>query len=254
MRVIHGDNLEIIKLIQGDCLKVMDALIEQGITVDAIIADPPYNIVEKIGNNIHIFRQSEKQNDVSITKENMAFDIGFDQLPWLKRIPKILKKGGNLIIFNDWENMGDIAKELRKHKIKVKCLNHWQKSNPCPAEWGRRFVAGREYFLHCTNSGKYKFNVDKLHKGCFDYPLTKQSEKKHGKHPNQKPLALMIELLDILTVEGQLVLDPFMGSGTVGLACIATNRDFIGIDNVRKFVNLAEKRINEYLEKELLKV
>lgn len=230
-------------LINGDCLKNMDLLIKKGIKVDSIITDPPFNIVEKIGKNIHLFRQSEKQNDASITRDSMSFDVGFNQLDWLERIPKLLKKGGNLIIFNDWENMGDISKMLRKLKIKVKCLNHWQKNNPCPAEWGRRFVAGREYFLHCTNGGKYTFNVSKLHKGEFHYPLTKPSEKKSGKHPNQKPLNLMGELISILSDEGHIILDPFMGSGSTGVACKNLNRKFIGIELDENYFNIAKKRI-----------
>ncbi len=88
-------------LMQGDCLKQMDLLIKRGVKVDAIITDPPFNIVEKIGDNIHLFAQSAKQKDASITKESMSFDVGFDQMAWLCRIPKLLKQGGNLIIFND---------------------------------------------------------------------------------------------------------------------------------------------------------
>jgi site-specific DNA-methyltransferase (adenine-specific) len=233
-----------IELIQGDCLDLMDKMIKEGLKVDSIITDPPFNIVEKIGKNIHIFRQAEKQNDASISKESMSFDTGFDQFAWLERIPKILKKGGNLIIFNDWENMGDIAKALRKNKIKVKCLNHWQKNNPCPAEWRRRFVAGREYFLHCTSGAGYDFNVDSLHKGNFNYPLTKQSEKKNGKHPNQKPLNLMEDLITILSSKGQTILDPFMGSGSTGVACVNTNRNFIGIELDETYFNIAKNRIN----------
>ena len=234
-----------INLMQGDCLEKLDELIEAGIKVDSIITDPPFNIVEKIGKNIHLFRQGEKQANSSITKESMSFDVGFDQFAWMERIPKVLKKGGNLIIFNDWENMGDIAKALRAHKIRVKCLNHWQKNNPCPAEWKRRFVAGREYFLHCTNGSGYEFNVEKLHKGCFNYPLTKQSEKSHGKHPNQKPLNLMSELIEILTAEGQTILDPFMGSGSTGVAAKSLCRSFIGIELDETSFNIAEKRISE---------
>lgn len=231
-------------LLGGNCIQWLDQLIEEGVKVDSIITDPPFNIVEKIGKNIHIFRQGEKQQGASITRDSMSFDVGFNQFTWLERIPKILKKGGNLIIFNDWENMGDIAKELRKHKIKVKCLNHWQKNNPCPAEWGRRFVAGREYFLHCTNGGKYEFNVEKLHKGVFGYPLTKQSEKKHGRHPNQKPLNLMEELITILSAEGQTILDPFMGSGSTGVACKNLNRKFIGIELDENYFKIAQDRIS----------
>ena len=241
-----------IDLYKGDCLEVMDELIAKGIKVDSIITDPPFNIVEKMGDNIHLFRQGEKAKNSSMTKENMSFDIGFDQMEWLKRIPKLLRKGGNLVIFNDWENMGDIAKELRELKINVKSLNHWQKTNPMPAEWRRRFVAGREYFLYCTNGGKSTFNSESVHKGVFEYPLTKQSEKKFGKHPNQKPLNLLEELLTVLTNENDLVLDCFMGSGSTGVACKNLNRKFIGIELDETYFNIAEERIEKHTTQQKL--
>ena len=231
-------------LINGDCLEEMDKLIIEGIKVDAIITDPPFNIVEKIGSNIHLFRQGAKSENTTFKEGSMNFDVGFDQLAWLQRIPKILKKGGNLIIFNDWENMADISKELRSLKIKVKSLNHWQKNNPCPAEWRRRFVSGREYFLHCTKGGNNTFNTEKLHKGCFTYPLTKQSEKSFGKHPNQKPVNLLTEMVEILTNAGQTVLDPFMGSGSAGVVCKNLNREFIGIELDKGYFDIAKDRIN----------
>ena len=236
-------------LLHGDCIKYMDFLIRKGVKVDAIITDPPFGIVEKIGNNIHLFAQSDQHKSTAITKESMLFDVGFDQSEWLSRIPKLLKKGGNLIIFNDWENMGDIAKELRVLKIKVKSLNHWQKNNPCPAEWRRRFIAGREYFLHCTKGANNTFNTDQVHKGCFNYPLTKKSEKSHGKHPNQKPLNLLTEMLTILTNEGQTVLDPFMGSGSIGLAANNLNRKFIGIELDKRYFDIAKNRIELEIKK-----
>ncbi len=234
-----------ITLINGEALEEMDKLIEQGVKVDAVITDPPYNLVEKQGGSIHLFRQNEVDGNDTYTKETMAFDVGFNTKEWLKKIPLILKKGGNIIIFNDWENMGDIAKELRKLKIKVKTLGHWQKTNPQPAEWKRRFVAGREYFLHATKQGgKYTFNVNKLNKGVFEYGLTKKSEKISGKHPNQKPVELMEEFIKITTNEDDIVLDPFMGSGTTLVACQNLNRRGIGIELEKKYFDIATDRLN----------
>jgi site-specific DNA-methyltransferase (adenine-specific) len=232
------------KLINGDCLEVMDQLIKDGVKVDAIITDPPFNLIGKIG-RIHLFRQSEKQKDPSVTEENMKFDIGFNQTGWIKKAVCLLNKGGHIIIFNDWENMKEIADELRSCKIKIKSLNHWQKKNPTPAEWKRRFVPGREYFLHSVKPGKYIFNVNSLNKGVFDYGLTPQSEKKYGKHPNQKPIKLMEELVNILTNRNQIILDPFMGSGTTGVACKNLGRDFIGIELDKNYFKIAQDRINE---------
>jgi len=235
------DTTKELNLIQGDCLEVMKE-IPSG-SVDLILTDPPYNLVEKKGGSIHLFRQSEASGDNNYNKESMKFDKGFDQISYLKEVIRVLNKGGNLIIFNDWENMGDISKELKRLKITVKSLNHWQKTNPQPAEWKRRFVGGREYFLWAVKKGKYSFNVEKLHKGVFEMGLTKQSEKREGFHPNQKPVNLMKQLINILSEEEQLILDPFMGSGTTGVACKNLNRKFIGIELDEKYFKIAKKRI-----------
>lgn len=242
MKDIKTENLW---LMQGDCLERMKE-IESG-SVDAIICDPPFNIVEKIGSNIHLFRQGSKQADSSISEESMAFDVGFNQITWLESAAAKLKKGGNFIIFNDWENMGEIAKEARRLKLKVKMIGHWQKPNPTPAEWRRRFVSGREYFIHLTKGGKNTFNTDKLHFGEFRYPLTPKSEKSHGKHPNQKPIKLMTELVEILSNEGDAVLDPFMGSGSTGVSCANTGRKFIGIEMDQGYFQIGVNRVAEAL-------
>lgn len=234
-----------VELYNGDCLDVMDDLIKRCVVVDSIITDPPYNLVEKMGGSIQLFRQTEVDANSKYTSDSMSYDIGFNQLSWLNKCVKLLKNGGNLIIFNDWENMGDIAKELRKYNIQVKSLNHWQKTNPQPAEWRRRFVGGREYFIHAIKKGKYTFNVDKLHKGNIELGLTNMSEKKHGFHPNQKPISLFSELITILTNEGDTILDCFMGYGSSGVACIESNRDYIGIELDVNYFKLSEKRINE---------
>ena len=238
------------KLIQGDCLESLKTLEDN--SVDALITDPPDNVVEKMGGSIHLFRQSEKDGNNTYNKDTMDYDTGFDQIAWIKEALRTLKPGGNIVIFNDWENMGDIAKDLRKHKIKVKSLNHWQKTNPQPAEWRRRFVPGREYFLHAVKPGKYEFNVDSLHKGVFELGLTKQSEKANGKHPNQKPLKLMEDIIRILTKENDVVLDPFCGSGSTGVACKNINRDFIGMELSPEYIKIAEARINNAVDKSSL--
>lgn len=230
-----------INLMFGDCLERMKE-IESG-SVDAIVCDPPFNIVEKIGKNIHLFRQGEKQVNGSITAESMSFDTGFDQITWLESATKKLKKSGNFIIFNDWENMGEIAKEARRINLKVKTVGHWQKPNPTPAEWKRRFVSGREYFIHLTKGGKNTFNVNNLHFGEFKIQLTPKSEKIFGKHPNQKPIRLMSEIVEILSNEGDLILDPFMGSGSTGVACVNTGRNFIGIEMNPTYYGIACARI-----------
>ena len=239
----YKDNKSVIY--NGDSLQVLDMLIDLGVKVDAIITDPPYNLVGKLG-EIHLFRQDEVRGKDTYSKDTMHYDVGFNQLIWIEKIQKVLKPGGNIIIFNDWENMGDIAKKLRSEKINVKCIGHWQKTNPQPAEWKRRFVSGREYFIHAIKKGKYTFNVDKLNKGVFELGLTPGKEKKEGKHPNQKPLKLMEDIIEILTNKGETVLDCYSGSGSTLLACKNLDRDFIGIELDKEYFDLSVRRIQNH--------
>ena len=233
------------KLINWECLEEMDKLIEQWIKVDAIITDPPFNLVEKCWGSIHLFRQNEKDwNDV-YTKDSMSYDVWFNQTEWISKAMKLLKKWGNIIIFNDWENMAEIAWELRENKANVKSLNHWQKTNPQPAEWKRRFVPWREYFLHAIKKwDKYTFNLDKIHHWDFIMWLTPWREKKHWKHPNQKPIKLMEELIKIVTNEWDTILDCFMWSNSTWVACKNLNRKIIGIELDENYFKLANDRIN----------
>ena len=234
------------KLINGDALKEMDRMIEEGIKVDAVITDPPFNLVKKQGGTIHLFRQSEVSKRDNISKKTMSYDTNFNQTNWLLKLKKIIKKGGNIIIFNDWENMGEIAKTLRNNGFSIKQMGHWQKTNPLPSEWKRRIVAGREYYLHAIKKGeKHTFNhKENVWNGVITGGLTKGSEKKHGKHPNQKPIYLMKELIEIFTNESETVFDPFMGSGTTGVACKILNRNFIGVELDKDYYEIAKERIS----------
>ena len=231
-------------IIHWDCLEEMDKLIEQWIKVDAIITDPPYNLVEKMGWSIHLFRQNEKDWSSTYTKETMWFDVWFNQISWIGKALKLLKKWGNIIIFNDWENMWDIAKELKNNKVNVKSLNHRQKTNPQPAERRRRFVPWREYFLHAIKKwDKYTFNLDSIHHWDFIMWLTKSSEKTHWKHPNQKPIKLMEDIIKIITNKWDTVLDLFAWSWSTLLAAKNTNRQYIWIEMEEKYIDIIHERL-----------
>ena len=91
-------------------------------------------------------------------------------------------------------------------------------------------------------------NDGKQMKDVWQFSITKKSEKKYGKHPTQKPLDLMRRIIKASSNEGDLVLDPFMGSGTTGVAAIELNRKFIGIDIEKEYFQLAIKRINDILQ------
>lgn len=138
-----------VRLYNGDCLEVMDKMIENGVVVDAIICDPPYNI-------------ARDNNFDTMGRKGIDFgdwDKGFDQFEWLKRIPKILDKNGSVFIFNDWKNLGEIAKECEKLGLVIKDIVRWRKTNPMPRNRDRRYITDCEYAAWLTNkNAKWVFN------------------------------------------------------------------------------------------------
>ncbi len=121
----------------SDAICLLKKMKKRGIVIDAIITDPPYNV-------------SRKNNFSTIGRQGVEFgdwDHGFDQTKWLKSIKDVLKFNGNIIIFNDWKNMGDIAKELEKQGFEIKDLIRWIKPAPMPRNTNRRYVCDAEYAL-----------------------------------------------------------------------------------------------------------
>ena len=209
-------------------------------SVDAIITDPPYNI-------------SRDNNFTTMGRAGIDFgewDKDFDLTSWIKVAEPLLKKGGNIVIFNDWKNMTNITQSLEENGFEVKDLIRWKKTNAMPRNRDRRFITDYEVAVWAVKKGgKWTFN--RL-SDTYEIPeivggLTPKSEKIEGGHPTQKPIYVMKWLIERLTNEGDVVLDPFMGSGTTGVACKELNRNFIGIEIDENYYNIAYKRINGYI-------
>ena len=209
-------------------------------SIDAIITDPPYNI-------------SRDNNFATMGRAGIDFgewDKNFDLTSWIKVAEPLLKKGGNIVIFNDWKNMTNITQSLEENGFEVKDLIRWKKTNAMPRNRDRRFITDYEVAVWAVKkSGKWTFN--RL-SDTYEIPeivggLTPKSEKVDGGHPTQKPVYVMRWLIERLTNEGDVVLDPFMGSGTTGVACKELNREFIGIELDEKYYNMAYNRINGHI-------
>ena len=206
-------------------------------SVDAIITDPPYNI-------------SRNNNFTTMGRAGIDFgewDKDFDLTSWIKVAEPLLKKGGNIVIFNSWKNMTNITKSLEENGFEVKDLIRWKKTNAMPRNRDRRFITDYEVAVWAVKKGgKWTFN--RL-SDTYEIPeivggLTPKSEKIEGGHPTQKPIYVMEWLIERLTNEGDVVLDPFMGSGTTGVACKNLNRKFIGVELDENYYNIAYNRIN----------
>lgn len=224
------------KLYNGDCLEVMDKLIEEGVKVDFILTDPPYMIARK--NNF--YTMGRKGIDFG------EWDKDVDLFSWLDRIPKLLSKNGSVVIFNDWKNLGDMARYCESLGLEIKDLLRWEKTNPMPRNRDRRYITDYECAIWLVNKkSKWVFNRldEKYQRPKFEYPVVSGNEKTI--HTTQKPVKLMEEIIRVHTKEDNTILDVFMGSGSTGVACMNTNRKFIGIELDNNYFDIASKRIEE---------
>ena len=207
--------------------------LNKDLVFDAIITDPPYNI-------------SQKNNFRTMGRSGIDFgewDKGFDVLGWIKLYYPNLKKGGSILIFNSFNNMGDICKELERLGASVKDLIRWEKTNPMPKNIERRYVTDVEFCIWAVKPGKWTFNKGgEKYKRPFYTTAIVSGKEKLG-HSTQKSLFLMKELIKTHTNENDLIIDPFMGSGTTGDAALRLNRRFIGIEKDKDYFDMAERRL-----------
>lgn len=223
------------KVLHGDCLKLMKDIANN--TIDLILTDPPYNI-------------ARKNNFKTMGRTGIDFgewDKGFDLFSYIDEIPRILSKNGSIIIFNDWKNIGEIARYCESVGLEIKDMLRWVKSNPMPRNRDRRYITDYETAIWCVNkNAKWTFNrQDKAYQRPeFRGSLTSKSEK--TEHTTQKPIWLMEDILNIHSNKGDVILDMFAGSGTTAIACLKTNRDYILMEKEEKYFNIINERIKNY--------
>jgi DNA modification methylase len=213
----------------GDCLEVMRQIPDK--SVDLVLTDPPYNI-------------ARENNFSTMGRAGIDFgewDKGFDLFSYIDQVSRVLKKDGSFVVFNDWRNLGSIADYAEKHGFETKDMIRLEKSNPMPRNRDRRYITDYECAIwFVKEKAKWTFNRqdDKYQRPKFVACI------ESGLHPTQKNLSLMENLVKIHSNENNVVLDPFMGSGTTGLACKNLNRHFIGIEQNANYFEIAKGRIN----------
>lgn len=230
----------------GDCEKLMSQLPDN--SVDLILTDPPFNLgafMHKRGTNLKKMR------------ENQFAYAGWDDLDYEEWIAKmeqffqqsnrVLKKRGSMICFMSLMKIESIISIAEKNRFYYKTVGVWHKTNPMPRNMNLHFVNSTEawiYLVNEANTGTFNNNSKLIH-DFFESSLTPGSEKKFGKHPTQKPLSILSHFIKILTNEGDVVCDPFMGSGSTGVSCENNNRSFIGIELDETYFNIAKNRIED---------
>lgn len=245
------------RIYHGDCLEVMDELPQE--SVDMIFADPPYNLSNG-GFTCHAGRAVSVNKGEWDRSRGIEKDFQFHK-EWISACRRLLKLNGTIWISGTYHSIyacGFALQALGYHILNDIC---WFKPNASPNLSCRYFTASHETLIWARKSKKAKhvFNYDLMKKGVFPNDVLKapgkqmrsvwaittprKEEKRYGKHPTQKPEDLLERVILASTNEGDLVLDPFMGSGTTGVVSIRHGRRFIGIEKERQFYEIAKKRL-----------
>ena len=246
-------------IFNDDCLEVLRSIPEN--SVNMIFADPPYML-----SNDGFTCQNGKMANVN--KGNWDRSGGFEDDivfhdEWISACRRVLKPEGTIWISGTYHSIYQCGYLLQKNMFHILNDIVWFKPNASPNLSCRFFTASHETILWARKDGnaKHTFNYGDMKNGLFpedklkkentqmrsvwSIATPKTGEKEHGKHPTQKPLALLRRIVLASTNENDVVLDPFCGSGTTGVACRAyNNRLFIGIEIDKNYCELARNRLS----------
>jgi len=244
------------RVLVGDCVEIMNGL--PAGSVDMVFADPPYNL--------QLARELHRPNNSRVDGVDEAWDkfadfADYDRFTrdWLQAARRLLKDGGTLWVIGSYHNIYRVGAALQDLGYWILNDVIWRKTNPMPNFRGRRFANAHETLIWCAKErgqSRYTFNHDAM-KALNDdlqmrsdwlLPLCTGAERLRDAdgnkaHPTQKPEALLHRVILAASRPGELVLDPFFGTGTTGAVARRLGRDWLGIEREPGYARLAEARI-----------
>jgi site-specific DNA-methyltransferase (adenine-specific) len=236
------------RLYHADCLDLMPRMPEA--SFDLIFADPPY-FLSNGGITCHAGKMVSVHKGKWDESKGPEADHEFT-LAWLRQCRRLLKPNGSIWVSGTAHIIHSVGYAMQRLGFKLLNDITWVKPNPPPNLCCRYFTHATETIIWARRDekGRHKFNYalmrrlarGKQMKSVWEIPAPAREEKAFGKHPTQKPLALLERILLASTDEGDLVLDPFAGSGTTGIAATRLRRLFVGIEIERQFLEKAKKR------------
>ena len=224
------------KLYQGDCLEVMKGISDG--SIDLVVTDPPYEISTT---GAGIYKQADKQ----YVKELNGMKDGFSE-EVLDELCRVMKKINIYFFCSQKQIIPLLDYFVKKKKCNWNILS-WHKTNPVPA-CGNKYLTDTEFILFFREKGVKVYGSFDTKRTWYATPLN-QSDKKKYRHPTVKPLSILENLVVNSSQEGEVVLDCFIGSGSTGVACLNTNRDFIGIELDEGYFEIAQNRLEEAANK-----
>jgi modification methylase len=242
-------------ILQGDCIEMMRALPDR--SIDMIFADPPYNL--QLGGDLH--RPDGSQVDaVDDDWDKFSSNAAYDAFTraWLGEARRVLKDDGTIWVIGSYHNIFRVGTALQDEGFWILNDIIWRKTNPMPNFKGTRFTNAHETLIWCAKNEKarYTFNYRRMKalnddvqmRSDWSLPICSGGERLkdddgHKAHPTQKPEALLYRVMLAASEPGDIVLDPFFGTGTTGAVARRLRRRWIGIERESAYVKVARARI-----------
>ncbi len=245
----------------GDCIEIMSRMPSGKIHL--IVADPPYNASEggvNLPNNKTggaYYKVNEQWDKLGNYSDYLEFTRA-----WVKEADRLLTPNGSIMVCGSLHNLGEVIIALKEVGHKLNNIITWRKTNPMPNVTKRMLTHSTEFIVWFAKGSGWIFNYNDMKKyasgkqlkDVWEFAVCQGKERiksKDGKaaHPTQKPLEILKRLIEMASKQNDVVLDPFIGSGTTAEAAILLNRNWIGIDNNKGYVKIANKRVKKYFKK-----
>lgn len=248
MKCYYEDEFALI--LEGDSFKNLELLNDK--SIDCIFADPPYFLsndgITVSGGKMVSVNKGKWDKGLS-PEEKLEYNR-----TWIRKCKRVLKDTGTIWISGTLHNIFSVGVALEMEGFKILNNVTWKKLNPPPnlacktfthstenIIWAKKDIKAAKHYFNYTYMKE--LNGGKQMKDVWEGPLTSKKEKTLGKHPTQKPEYLLERIIQASTKEGDIILDPFMGSGTTGVAAKRLNRFFIGMEMEPEYLDLSRKRI-----------
>ena len=253
-RIFRNDELGV-WLYQANCLEFMDMLIAKypNGKFDMIFADPPY-FLSNGGITCHAGKMVKVDKGQWDKSKGLEMNHEFNTA-WLSRCQKLLKQNGTLWVSGTHHVIHSVGYAMQQLRMKILNDITWEKPNPPPNLSCRYFTHSSETIIwaaknekskHCFNYQKMRqINGGKQMKSVWTLAAPNGDEKSFGKHPTQKPVSLLERIILAATEPGDLVLDPFAGSSTTGVAAIKCRRKYVGLELEPEYLKLSRKRLEQ---------
>lgn len=245
------------RILLGDSIEIMESLPAE--SVDVVFADPPYNL--QLPGELH--RPNNSRVD-GVEEQWDRFDsfAAYDRFTqaWLTAARRVLKPNGTLWVIGSYHNIYRVGAALQDLSYWILNDIVWVKTNPMPNFRGKRFTNAHETLIWCAKSkeARYTFNYEAMKalnedlqmRSDWIMPLCTgherlKNERGDKAHPTQKPEAMLHRVILAASSPGDVILDPFFGTGTTGAVAKRLGRNFVGIERESEYAEIAEKRISK---------